>query len=142
MNEDTNDFWQSHSLKFLEMAFRTDRCEKLASPDGYGKKTGECGDTTEIYLKIGGDIIKSVSFCTNGCMNTSACANTVAFLAEGRSLAEAWEVTPEDVAGYLETLPENEFHCAVWAVDALRQALLNYNEIKRLPWKRMYQSRV
>lgn len=41
-------------------------------------------------------------------MNTNACANTVAELTEGRKVADAWEVTPEDVVAYLETLqPEN-----------------------------------
>jgi nitrogen fixation NifU-like protein len=36
--KNTSDFWQDHSLTFLEMAFRTDRRERLDKPDGYGKK--------------------------------------------------------------------------------------------------------
>jgi nitrogen fixation NifU-like protein len=141
MIEDTNDFWQSHSLKYLEMAFRADRCEILASPDGYGKKTGDCGDTTEIFLKTCGEIIKTVSFHTTGCMNTTACANTAAFFAEGKTIAEAWEITPEDIAAYLETLPTDHFHCAELAVGALYLALANHNELKRFPWKKPYQNR-
>ena len=38
MNEKALDFWQDHSLKYLEMALRTDRRERLASPDGHGKR--------------------------------------------------------------------------------------------------------
>lgn len=141
MSEDTNDFWQSHSLKYLEMAFKNDRCEIIADTDGYGKKTGDCGDTTEIFLKTHGETIETVSFHTTGCMNTTACANTVALLVEGKTIGEAWEIAPEAVADYLETLPEDHFHCAELAVGALYMALSNYNELQRSPWKKPYQTR-
>jgi len=59
-----------------------------------------------------------VSFRVNGCLNTNACANTVVHLAEGKSLEEAWKVTPEDVINYLETLPRNNYHCAELALGA------------------------
>jgi nitrogen fixation NifU-like protein len=78
------DFWQGHSLHYLEMASRNDRRERIDHPDGYGKRTGECGDTVEMYLTIDNGRIRSVSYETNGCMNTNACANTVAELAEGK----------------------------------------------------------
>lgn len=48
------DFWQDHSLHYLEMALRTDRREIIKDHnaydayDAYGKRTGECGDTVEI----------------------------------------------------------------------------------------------
>ncbi len=140
MSEETSDFWQSHSLKYLEMAFKTDHCEILSQPDGYGKKTGDCGDTIEIFLKTSGDIINTVSFHTSGCMNTTACANTVVFLAEGKSIAKAWEITPEAIAAYLETLPEDHFHCAELAAGTLYLALSNTSELQRAPWKKAYQS--
>ena len=41
--------------------------------------------------------IQSVSFQTNGCLNTNAWANTVAELAEVRKVEDAWEITAEDV---------------------------------------------
>ena len=97
--------WQDHSERYLEMACRYDRCEKIEHPDGYGRRTGDCGDTVEIYLSIGRGIIQSVSYQTDGCMNTNACANTVAELAEGRKVADAWEISPENVVAFLKTLP-------------------------------------
>lgn len=123
MAEKKFDFWQDHSRNFLEMAFRTDRHERLERPDGYGKNTGTCGDMVEMFLTLLGMRINSVSFITNGCMNTNACANTVAQLVEGKRLEEAWEITPEDVIDYLETLPEENAHCAELAVGALYLAL-------------------
>jgi nitrogen fixation NifU-like protein len=34
------------------MAFRHDRREAIEHPDGYGKRTGDCGDTVEMFLTI------------------------------------------------------------------------------------------
>jgi nitrogen fixation NifU-like protein len=68
------------------MATRLDQRRTLKDPDGYGKRTGECGDTVEMFLIVRKNRIHSVSFITNGCINTHACANCVAFFAEGKSL--------------------------------------------------------
>jgi nitrogen fixation NifU-like protein len=130
MGEKKFDFWQDHSLRFLEMAFRTDRRERLERHDGYGKNMSGCGDTVEMFLMVEGGRIQSISFIASGCMNTNACANTVAQLAEGRSLEEAREITPGDVIGYLETLPEESAHCAELALGALYTAL---SRVKRKP---------
>ncbi len=132
------DFWQKHSLKFLEMAFRTDRHERVRHPDGYGRRTGECGDTVEMFISVRDNHIRSVSFIVNGCMNTNACANTVADMAEGKSRDEAWEISPETVAAYLETLPPDHIHCAELAVGALYLALSDCRDKCRNPWKKMY----
>lgn len=138
MNKTITDFWQDHSKQYLEMAFSVDRREVVTNPDGYGKKTGDCGDTVEFFLSVKNDIIESVSFKLDGCINTNAAANAVAHLVERKSVEEAWEVKPEDVADFLESLPEENFHCAELAVGALYLALANYRELKKAPWKKAY----
>ncbi len=107
------------------MALSTDKTERLNNPDGYGKRTGECGDMVEFFLNCQGNILKSVSFCTKGCMNTNACCNTVANFAQGKTIDEAWEIIPEHVIKYLKTLPEDHSHCAELAVGTLYRALTN-----------------
>ena len=138
MTQKILDFWQTHSRHYLEMAFRSDRRGTIAHPDGYGKRTGDCADTVEMYLTIRNDRIQSVNYETNGCLNTNACANTVAELIEGKDVTSAWELTPEDVIEYLETLPPQNTHCAELAVGALYLALRNFQEIQRAPWKKAY----
>jgi nitrogen fixation NifU-like protein len=140
MTQDASNFWQHHSLHFLEMAFRTDKREIVAQPDGHGKKSGDCGDTVEIFLQLGPDrqSIGAVSYHTDGCLNTNACANTVAHLIEGKRIDDAWNVTPEDVAAFLETLPPDHFHCAELAVGALYLALADLAGGRRQGWKRLY----
>ena len=138
MNEAKESFWQSHSMKFLEMAFRADRQETLQHADGHGKKTGDCGDTVEFFLMVRNNRIQTAAYAINGCLNTNACANTIIELIEGKTVDAAWEVSPEEVAAYLETLPEDHFHCAELAVGALYLALADLREKKRAPWKKMY----
>ncbi len=138
MGEQVKDFWQEHSLKFLEMAFRTDRQERIAQPDGHGKNTGQCGDTVEFFLTIQDDIIKNISFEINGCMHTNACANALAHLAEGLTIEKAWEITPRQIADFLETLPDDHFHCAELAVGAFYLALADAKQKRRQPWKKVY----
>ncbi len=141
MEKKDYDFWQHHSVKYLEMAFRTDKQEILESPDGYGKRTGDCGDTIEMFINVCDEHIRSVSFNVNGCINTNACANTVVSLAEGKSIEEAWEITTENVADYLETLPTHETHCAELAVGSLYLALADARESKKAPWKKLYRKK-
>ncbi|MBU3916836.1 iron-sulfur cluster assembly scaffold protein [bacterium] len=117
------DFWKKHSIQYLKMAFNNDYRERLASPDGYGKNISDCGDTIEIYIMGDKDRLDAVAFDTEGCINTDACANSVVQMVKGKSVAEAWEITPEKIVGYLETLPEESTHCAELAVGALRLAL-------------------
>ncbi len=137
--EEVRNFWQDHSVRFLEMAFRTDRMEILENPDGHGKKTGECGDTVEFFILTDTNgTIRRVSFHVQGCVNTVACANTVCELVEGKSLDEAWDVTPEQVIEYLESLPRQEHHCAELAVGALYLGIADVQRKKREPWKKIY----
>lgn len=132
-------FWQDHSLKFLEMSMRTDHHESVDQPDGYGKKTGDCSDTLEIFLKIHQERIQRVSYRLDGCIHTNACANTVVEMAAGRTIDEAWEITPEAVAAYLETLPGDHFHCAELAVGALYLALADVRHLQKNPWQKAYR---
>ena len=138
MEEKKFDFRQNHSSKYLEMALRTDKRGIIEQPDGYGKNTGVCGDTIEMYLVVLNGIIRHATFDTNGCLSTNACANTVSYIIEGKKVGQAWNVTPEDVINYLETLPKENYHCAELAVGSLYLALSNYRENIRNPWKKLY----
>jgi len=141
MNKTDSYFKQDHSLQYLEMALRSKRHQSIENPDGYGKRQGSCGDTVEMFFRVRKERIRSVSFLSDGCINTYACANTVAFLAEGKTVNEAWAITPEQVASFLETLPEEDVHCAELAAGALYLALVSYRELQYSPWKKLYQKK-
>jgi nitrogen fixation protein NifU and related proteins len=139
MNDAPSDFWQKHSLKFLELAFRSDRRERPANPHGHGKKKGDCGDEVEFFLLLEDDRIATIAYDLHGCINTNACANAIIELVEDRTLEQAWETTPEMVAAHLSSLPPDHFHCAELATGALYLALSDAQDLRRSPWKRLYR---
>lgn len=121
------------------MAFRIQHRQSLHNADGRGKMASVCGDSIEFFLVIKDQRIASITYDLNGCMNTNASANAVIDLVEGLSLKTAWALSPDEVYEYLESLPEDHFHCAELAVSALRLALADAGEKRRAPWKKKYQ---
>ena len=131
----------THSDQFIDMASRTNRLKIVPHPDGYGKQVSSCGDSIELYLSVRDDRIRAVSFLIQGCLNTNACANTLASLVEGKSVAASWQITPADIMVYLQTLPTEHTHCAELVVEALHQALKDYSATRHEPWKKAYSRR-
>ena len=127
-----------HSEKYQEMVSRANRYGVLEKPDGYGKRTGDCNDTIEMFLSVRGNQIQMLTFIVDGCANTIACGNTVSMLVEGRSVNDAWQLSPQNVIDYLETLPPDHHHCAELAVGAFYKALANYNSQMKEAWKKEY----
>ena len=137
--ETKHDGWQTHSLTFLEMAFRTDRQGRAANWSGMGHNIGTCKDSITFFVRVQDHIIENITYELDGCLNTNACANTVAAIAEGRDVDWAWKITPEIVSDYLQTLPADHFHCAELVVGTLYLALTDTRENQRSPWKKMYR---
>lgn len=138
MNIESSPLKVVHSPKYQQMASRVERYGQLESPDGYGHRTGDCGDTIDFYLSVQGGQIQMVTFTVEGCTNTVACGNTVSYLMEGRSLNDGWNLSPENVADYLETLPPDHFHCAELAVGAFYKALTDCSKRQKEHWKNVY----
>jgi len=133
MNDSDNtqefDFWNDHSLAFLEMAMTRDYQESVRSCDGYGKSVrGQCGDTVEFFLMVDGSRLSAISYDLSGCIYSHACANTLISLARGKTLAAAGKISAHDIVDYLKTLPEAEAHCADHALSAFRMALADAEE--------------
>jgi nitrogen fixation NifU-like protein len=128
-----------HSLTFLEMAFRTDRHKRPFDPSGIGHNVGTCRDSITMFVVVREGTVQEIAFELDGCLNTNACANAVAEIAEGRDLELAWKITPEMVADYLQSLPEDHFHCAELAVGAFYKALADYRQNGRQPWRCAYR---
>jgi len=120
------------------MAYRSDKLARMNQPDGYGNRKGICGDRVELFIRVQDETIQAVSFILYGCRDTNACAHTVAYLAEGLSITEAWDISPEMVINYLGTLAPEKNHCAELVTGALYLALNKYRELKKFPWKKVY----
>ncbi len=117
------DFWNDHSLEFLEMAMKRDYQETVHNWDGYGRAQRECGDTIEFFLMADKGELTAISYDIRGCIFTHACANTIIKLSEGKDISGVSRIRDDQILSYLKTLPEKENHCAALALKAFNQAL-------------------
>jgi len=112
-----------YSDKTIDMFLTSKDNRRMDCPDGFARITGPCGDTMEIFLKVDSDVIIDSSFQTDGCSPSKACGGMVAQMAKGKSIAEIKELTAQDVLDVLGGLPVESEHCALLAVDTLKEAV-------------------
>lgn len=94
--------------------------------DGYGRVTGSCGDTIEIFLRFEKGKVKQASFQTDGCGSSTVCGSFAAELAMGKTPDEVADIRGETILEVLGGLPEEDRHCAFLAADALQESLHNF----------------
>ncbi len=111
----------------------------MADANGFGKVTGPCGDTMEIWLKVKNGIIAEATFLTDGCGPSIASGSMATELATGRSIPEILKISQQDVLKALGGLPEESLHCALLAANTLKEAIKDYITLKNEPWKRAYR---
>ncbi len=95
---------------------------RMESPAGYGRVTGNCGDTMEIFLLFEGEVISDASFTTDGCGCSAVCASVACELAIGKGPEGVADVTGEMILHVLGGLPEDNVHCAFLAAETLQAA--------------------
>ena len=98
----------------------------IDNPDGYGRITGSCADTMQIYLKFENEKVKEASFQTDGCGSSTVCGSFAAELSLGKSPDEVMEITGETILKKVGGLPEEDKHCAFLSANALQEALNDY----------------
>ncbi len=87
----------------------------------------ECGDMLRMWLKFkeedGRKIIDRATFQSFGCQTAIAVASVATELLAGKTIAEAQEMSGEELAAPLGALPPVRIHCAQLVEGALRNAL-------------------
>ncbi len=125
-NDKPLDFWNDHSIEFLEMALKRDYQERVTQCDGFGKKTRSCGDTVEFYLMVSDKKVNAISYDVQGCLFSHACANALIHLTLNKTITEAKQLSPKDIITFLKTLPKAEEHCAEHAIATFLLAINDY----------------
>jgi len=67
----------------------------MADADGFGRVTGPCGDTMEIWLKVKNGTVAEATFLTDGCGTSVASGSMATELAKGRSIPEVLKISPK-----------------------------------------------
>jgi nitrogen fixation protein NifU and related proteins len=87
----------------------------------------ECGDMMRMWLKFtekdGKKVIDKASFQAFGCQTAIAVATVATRLLQGKTAEEARNLSAQDLAGDLGTLPPMKIHCGQLVEGALRNAL-------------------
>ncbi len=127
-----------YSETAIEHAMNPRNVGDMEDADGFGKVTGPCGDTMEIWLKVRNDTITGATFMTDGCGTSIASGSMVTELVRGKSVSQALRIGQEGVLNALSGLPEESEHCALLAADTLKEAVKDYFALKKEPWKKAY----
>jgi len=122
-----------YSEKVIERWLNPKYMGEMEGPQGYGKVTGPCGDTVQIFLRIDNDKIIDARFITDGCATTIAAGSMACELAMGKTFREAFKITKEVILEQLGGLPEESIHCALLSSNTLRVALTDYLESRNEP---------
>jgi nitrogen fixation NifU-like protein len=85
-----------------------------------------CGDQMLMLIRIKDDVIVDVRWKTYGCASAIASTSMLSETIKGMSIADAYNIKPEDLVQKLGGLPENKIHCSVLGDKALRTAIDDY----------------
>ena len=102
---------------------------EMVDADSVGTAGSEgCGDMLRMWVKFkedasGRKVIDRATFQTFGCETAIAVASVATELVSGKTIAEALEMSSNDLAAPLGALPPMKIHCAQLVESALRSAL-------------------
>jgi nitrogen fixation NifU-like protein len=95
----------------------------MEKPDGKARMVGICGDALEVAIQVNGNTIKDIRINPEGCAYTLVCASAMSDLVKGKTMDDALYLEPDEVADELGGLPDDHYHCARLAVNALGEAI-------------------
>ena len=148
MSDNLNDFAEllmgdalkSYSAKVIDHIMNPRNLGVMENADGYASGSlGNCGDTMEIWLKIDGSKISRASFMTDGCANSIACGSAITEIVTGKEIKEAMLIGQQSVVDALGGLPEEDRHCALHTSNTVKEAIRDYLNIMKEPWKKAYR---
>jgi nitrogen fixation NifU-like protein len=106
---------------------------EIPDADGVGTVGNPvCGDLMAMYIKVKDNRLIDIKFKTFGCGAAIATSSMTTELAKGKTLEEASKITRADVAESLDGLPTQKMHCSNLAADALKAAINDYLEKKKV----------
>jgi len=135
------DMKKVYSEKTIDHFLNPRNLGEIQAPDGFGRVTGPCGDSMEMYLRTRDGRVTNASFWTDGCGPSIASGSMVTELVKGKSVADAQRITQNDVLNALGGLPEESLHCALLAANTLKEAIRDYLAFEKEPWKKAYRAR-
>ena len=94
----------------------------------------ECGDVMKLQILVNPEtgVIEDAKFKTFGCGSAIASSSLATEWLKGKTIDEAMAIRNTQIVEELE-LPPVKVHCSVLAEDAIKAAILNYQEKQAVP---------
>lgn len=120
-------FFNPKNLLIDETTYEADGIGVVGSP--------ACGDMMAVWIKVDQQTarITECKWRTFGCASAIASTSMMSIMATengGMTLSRAKRLTPEAIVERLGGLPDRKYHCSVLGHEALRAAVLNYEETR------------
>ncbi len=118
-------FFNPRNILFDEATYEADGIGIVGSP--------ACGDMMATWIKVDPQTqrISECKWRTFGCASAIASTSMMSIMATedgGMTLARAKRMTPEAIIERLGGLPDRKYHCSVLGHQALREAVLDYEQ--------------
>ena len=90
-----------------------------------------CGDVMKLQIEVKNDIIEKAVFKAFGCGSAIASSSLMTEWVKGKSVDEATTIKNTEIAKEL-SLPPVKIHCSVLAEDAIKAAVQDYKDKKKV----------
>jgi NifU-like protein involved in Fe-S cluster formation len=80
----------------------------------------------KVYIKVIGKEISKIKFQASHCVTLIASASALTELAKGMKIAEAINLSKDDISKLLGEIPKEKIHCCEIVIKALHDAISNY----------------
>ena len=123
---------------FKPKNFMRDEMIENYKADGEGMVgSSACGDVMKVWIKVDkkSERIKDLKWQTFGCASAIASTSVMSVMVSekgGMKIKEAIKLKPKDILKRLHGLPQIKIHCSVLGDRALRAAIGDYLERKKL----------
>ena len=113
-----------YSAELLDHFENPRNAGEIPGPDARARlENPACGDILELTLKVQGDRIAEIRFRAKGCVPAMACGSATTELTKGKTVAEARQLSREDLLKEVGGVPEASGHAAHLAIDTLAELL-------------------